>query len=227
MAHRRTHRWTVPLAIGVACATGFMPAWAAIDPPAPGAVLAPVSAQVSGPVSAQVSAPAPPSDAFDADGYRRNTYRAPVDRLPSPAKPITPDQARRLPPASTLFIDVLPAEGGHRDPATGRWSLAMAHQTIPGALWLPETGRSKPEPVLWQALLARASAFRRMQPQGPIVLFCRVDCWMSWNAARRLALTGLPRVFWLGEGIEGWHDHGGSLVDVTPEAVPDRTGRTP
>jgi PQQ-dependent catabolism-associated CXXCW motif protein len=51
------------------------------------------------------------------------------------------------------------------------------------------------------------------------VVFCRADCWMSWNAARRLASQGIRHVRWLAEGIEGWHDSGARLVPATP--VPD------
>lgn len=161
---------------------------------------------------------APP---FDAQGYRSAAFRAPVDRDPAPAVAITPAQARRLAPGAALFLDVLPAEGARRDGASGAWTLASPHQTIPGALWYPETGRSPPDPVLWQALAARVAAFRQQQPAAPIVVFCRADCWMSWNVARRLALGGITGVRWLAEGIEGWHEAGGSLVAAAPVAVPD------
>ena len=153
---------------------------------------------------------------FDAEGYRVASARAPVDRDPAPARRIALAEARGLHPgADSLFIDVLPA-GLPRDPATGAWRLAEPHQTIPGAVWLPETGRAPVDAKLWAGLRARVAAFRMEHPQAPVVLFCRADCWMSWNAARRLAAAGVSDVRWLSEGIEGWHEAGGALVDAQP-----------
>jgi hypothetical protein len=41
--------------------------------------------------------------------------------------------------------------------------------------------------VLWRALDAAVARFARRHPGRPVVVFCRADCWMSWNVARRLA----------------------------------------
>lgn len=165
--------------------------------------------------------PAPHSPPFDAEGYRSSAYRAPVDRDPAPARAITVAEVRALQPGAALLVDVLPAEGARRDGRTGAWALAMPHQTIPGALWYAEAGRSPPDPVMWNALVARVARFRRSHATAPVVLFCRADCWMSWNAARRLARAGVGNVRWLADGIEGWNEAGGTLVAAHPVAVPD------
>ncbi|MBB4614967.1 rhodanese-like domain-containing protein [Novosphingobium taihuense] len=172
--------------------------------------------------SAGQTANSPPtlSDVFDANGYRIARYRAPVDRLPTPATRIALEKALKLKPGvDALFIDVLPAEGGVRDPATGIWTLASAHETIPGALWHPETGRGQPEVALWHGLHDAVAAVREKSPGMPVVLFCRTDCWMGWNAARRLARDGFGNVLWLAEGIEGWHDAGRALVPARPVVI--------
>ena len=156
--------------------------------------------------------------AFDAAGYRRARYRAPVDRDPAPAGTLPLARALRLRPGrDSLFIDVLPAEGARRDPGTGRWDGVPPHQTIPGALWLPETGRAAPDPALWAGLVETVAAARRAHPRWPVVLFCRADCWMSWNAARRLASAGISQVWWQPEGIDGWHDAGRPLAASIPQ----------
>ncbi|MEO0031886.1 MAG: hypothetical protein RIS94_1644 [Pseudomonadota bacterium] len=166
------------------------------------------------------------ADDFDATGFRIAHYRGPVDRDPAPAtRLMLPDALRLRPGADALFIDVLPAEGGWRDPQTGRWRLAVDHQTIPGAVWHPETGRGpetgqgNTDPVLWAGLVRVVTQARSRHPAMPIVLFCRTDCWMGWNAARRLALAGFDGVHWLAEGIEGWHDAGRPLVRATPAVL--------
>ena len=175
-------------------------------------------------VAALLMSAAPPEEQaappalFDAQGYRSASYRAPVDRDPLPARRITVAAARKLRPGSdALFIDVLAAEGARRDPVTGRWALVTAHESIPGALWFPEVGRSSPDPVLWDAMADRVMGFRKSHPSAPIVLFCRADCWMSWNAARQLARSYPPPIFWLAEGIEGWREAGGRLSKAAPE----------
>jgi len=155
---------------------------------------------------------------FDAEGYRCARYRSVVDRLPDPARRIALAEALML-GSQGLFIDVLPAEGALRDAHSGQWRLAEAHQSIPGALWFPETGRAPVDPALWQPLLRHTARWRQDHPAWPIAVFCRADCWMSWNAARRLARAGLPGVFWLAEGIDGWHDAGRALDELVPEAA--------
>lgn len=163
---------------------------------------------------------APAAALFDADGYRSERYRSPIDRLPTPAVPIEVAEVVSLAAKRrAILIDVLPAEGARRDDK-GRWQLAAPHQSIPGALWFPEVGRASPEPALWRAFANRISRLRRARPAADIVVFCRADCWMSWNAARRLALGGHRRVRWFSDGIEGWHHAGGKLVPVQPEPAP-------
>ncbi len=163
---------------------------------------------------------ATPTELFDAAGYRTARYRAPVDRPPKPAIAITLEAALRLRPGGdALFIDVLPAEGGVRDPLTGKWTLAAQHDTISGAAWHPETGRANADAVLWQGLRDAVAAERARHPARPVVVFCRSDCWMSWNAARRLASEGFGEVYWFAEGIEGWHEAGRALVRAEPVAI--------
>jgi PQQ-dependent catabolism-associated CXXCW motif protein len=108
-----------------------------------------------------------------------------------------------------LFIDAQPLA---RDGTTGRWLQTEPHDTIPGAIWRPEVGRPGVDPALWSGLRGRIDAWRRGHPGAPVVLYCRVDCWMGWNAARRLARDGLREVYWMAEGVEGWRDAGGTLA---------------
>jgi len=154
---------------------------------------------------AALAVPAAAQEVFGDDGYRIARYRAPIDRDPRPAARLALPAARLLVPGrDALFIDVLPAMGGVRDAKTGQWRLGEDHLTIPGAVWHPEAGRGDPDPALWQALVAEVARARRNRPRLPVILFCRTDCWMGWNAARRLAREGHDNVWWLAEGIEGW-----------------------
>lgn len=165
-----------------------------------------------------LAVPQPAPVLFDADGYRIARYRSPVTADPTPARRIALADALALEPGrDALFLDVMPAEGGVRDGASGAWRLSMAHRSIPGAWWHPEAGRMPAPAALWQAL---ETAARSAAPGQPVILFCRADCWMSWNAARRLAAAGLPNVWWFAEGSDGWHGAGRSLEAVRPVIVP-------
>lgn len=158
---------------------------------------------------------------FDADGYRIARYRSPIRTDPRPAPHLSLSAALALEPGrDALFVDVMPVEGGVRDPATGQWTLSEEHLTIPGAEWYPETGRAPVDGDLWRALETRVRAARRKGPHYPVILFCRADCWMSWNAARRLAESGIDNIWWLAEGTDGWHAAGRELEAAHPVATP-------
>ena len=76
--------------------------------------------------------------------------------------------------------------------------------SIPGAIWLPNTGfeaLSPDEAAYLQAGLDHATKGNRDQP---IVIFCRADCWMSWNVAKRALELGYTQVIWYPDGPEGW-----------------------
>ncbi|KRB86769.1 rhodanese [Sphingomonas sp. Root710] len=153
---------------------------------------------------------------FDGDGYRIAHYRGPVSQPPDGVGRIAPSAAARLrPDRDAIFVDVAPAEGAIRD---GRqWRLAAPHRSIPHSHWFPEAGRAplSPEVAGWfengVARLAGGDK-RRM-----IIVYCFADCWMSWNAAKRLRALGYSNIWWLAEGSDGWRDLGLPLLTVQPE----------
>ncbi len=154
---------------------------------------------------------------FDAAGYRITRYRAPTRRPPEGVTRIAPAAAALLrPDVDALFLDVLPAEGGHRQ-ADGRWRLAAPHESIEGARWFPEGGQGAIAPDAERRFIRAMARLTRGRREWPVVVFCRADCWLSWNAARRLHALGYRRVWWLAEGTDGWRDMGLPLVPVAPE----------
>nr|WP_256869303.1 rhodanese-like domain-containing protein [Sphingobium lactosutens] len=170
---------------------------------------------------AALSLAAPPTAAqvgtlFNREGYRIAHYRAPAHRAPAGVVRIAPAAAAQLrPDVDALFIDVLPAEGGQRQ-ADGLWRLARPHESIPGARWFPEAGRGELADDVEGWFLAGIGRLSHGRRDRPIILFCLADCWMSWNAARRLKAQGYPQVWWLAEGVDGWRDLGLPLAPVTP-----------
>lgn len=157
-------------------------------------------------------------DDFNDEGYRRDHYRAPTP-IPAPgATTITVMQLHEM-MASTKpigLIDVLPSPPRPTDMAADALWLPPRHDDIPGSLWLPDTG----QPVL----SAEAERYFRQGIEKsinhnhsvPVVFYCREDCWMSWNAAKRAALWGY-HVLWYPGGVEGWTRAGFSLTEAKPE----------
>lgn len=154
---------------------------------------------------------------FNADGYRIARYRAPVPTTPAGVKRVSASEVAKLRDRQdVLLIDVMPAEGGHREP-DGRWRLALPRTTIPGAHWFPEAGRGDPDPAIAAAFAHGIERLSHGRHDRTIVVFCLSDCWMSWNAARRLAARGYRDVRWLADGTDGWSALYLPLVNAVPE----------
>jgi PQQ-dependent catabolism-associated CXXCW motif protein len=163
---------------------------------------------LTGPAVAQVPEP---------DGYRGEPYRAPVPATLQGATVIDAPQAIRLHAEGVPFLDVLPRKVRPEGLPEGTIWREPVHETIPGAVWLWDTGWEALAPAEQARLergLEQASGGDR---SAPLVIFCRSNCWMSWNAARRAVALGYTAVHWFPGGIEGWQSAGGApLVRATP-----------
>ncbi len=171
------------------------------------AVLAPAT------IAAQCN-PMPPCDpvpeGVDA-GYRIGHYGATVPKCAPGAPVIAFADVKALAAGSgAILLDVTPIDGSDPDPFDGTWgagALPRPHETIPGATWLPETGRGKPEPWLQKYLQSNLDKRIADKPGVPVIVFCRADCWGSWNAAKRLAAWGYKNIRWYPRGITDWRDN--------------------
>lgn len=159
------------------------------------------------------------ADLFDPlTGYRIARQRAPTpDDIPPPATRIDAEAVARLIGEGALLLDVFGAQSSRFDELDGTWLVSKAHHSLPGAVWLPEVGRGRLSETM-QDYLARNIA-RLRQGDRPVVVFCVADCWMSWNAAQRLAAMGVAPVFWFREGTDGWREAGRALHPVEPVPV--------
>ena len=111
-----------------------------------------------------------------------------------------------------LLIDAMAAPG-HSVSPDGTWIIAEPHRTIPGAPWLPEIGRGRPDPQIAAGLSASLADCPKARP---IVLFCKTDCWMSWNAVQHIAALGHRDIGWYPGGVDDWADGGRALQPVNP-----------
>lgn len=165
-------------------------------------------------LAVMMALPAGAGGLFDpATGLRIDAYRAPVpDHVPGGRVMAAADVAAA---DGALLIDALPAPG-HRILPDGTWITPETHDTLPGAHWLPETGRGVLTPAIRDYLTA---ALAGCAPDRAIIVFCRSDCWMSWNTVQHIAAMGFTSLGWYPGGIEDWTDHGHATVPATATPV--------
>ena len=160
-------------------------------------------------------------DLFDPEtGYRIAKQRAPTpDDIPSPARLVGPHETRALLARGALPVDVLGAAQSRFDELDGTWLVSKTRLSLPGAVWLPEVGRGRLSPEMQRYLTGNLTELTGGCLDHPIVVFCIADCWMSWNAAQRIAGEGYSEVYWFRLGTDGWQDIGAPLHRVTPIPV--------
>jgi PQQ-dependent catabolism-associated CXXCW motif protein len=158
----------------------------------------------------------------EPDGYRMEDYRAPVPATLAGARVMTTAEAEAIWRAkAAVFIDVMPRAPKPQNLPEGTVWRDKPRPNIPGSVWLPDTGYGKLAAATEDYLrrgLVRATAGNRA---ALVVVYCQADCWMSWNAAKRILTYGYSNVAWYPEGTDGWERAGLDLADSQPEP---RTG---
>lgn len=150
----------------------------------------------------------------EPDGYRMDGFLAPTPATLKGARTVTLADVRRLAEAGAPLIDVLPGPPPEGEERPG-W-VPKPTSSLPGAHWLPNVG--------YGALSAEQEAYFRSalaeltggNADAPVVIFCKRDCWMSWNAARRAVEWGYRGVRWFPDGIDGWQEAGLPLEPAHP-----------
>ena len=158
------------------------------------------------------------SQHFDpATGYRIERYQAAGPQTPPAGERVWIDAIDRLVAEErALLLDVSPITGAGYDPQTGAWRSNKPHNSLPGAIWLPEVGRGVIDANITTFLHTQLMRLTGGDTTRAIIVFCTADCWMSWNAMKRIAALGYTRLFWFAEGTDGWRDWDRPLVPIHP-----------
>lgn len=138
--------------------------------------------------------------------YRMDNYRQPVPRSLQGARVVETAEAEALWKQGAVFVDVMPQVPRPANLPAGTIWRDPPHRNIPGSLWLADTGYGALAPVTEKYLtdgLARATSGDRSKM---IVVYCQRDCWMSWNAAKRILTLGYANVVWYPDGTDGWQE---------------------
>jgi PQQ-dependent catabolism-associated CXXCW motif protein len=94
------------------------------------------------------------------------------------------------------------------------------HRDIPGSVWLPDVGYGALSPEMAEWFRTHLAKLAAGDPARPMVIYCRADCWMSWNAAKRAVGLGYAGIVWYPDGTDGWEAAGLPLEERTPEPRP-------
>jgi PQQ-dependent catabolism-associated CXXCW motif protein len=176
---------------------------------------------VAAPAHAQQSVAEP-------EGYRTENYRAPVPATLAGARILSTAEAETIWRArSGVFVDVLPRAPKPKNLPEGTVWRDKPRHNIPGSIWLPDTGYGRLSQATEDYLkrgVERASGGNRV---ALLVVYCQEDCWMSWNAAKRMLSLGYRNVAWYPEGTEGWERADLPMVESQPEPQPDEEPPTP
>jgi PQQ-dependent catabolism-associated CXXCW motif protein len=154
----------------------------------------------------------------EPDGYRTEDYRAPVPATLAGARVLTTAEAEVIWREKTgVFIDVLPRAPRPANLPSGTVWRDNPRLSIPGSIWLPDTGYGKlaaSTEAYLQRGLARATGGNAAML---LVIYCQENCWMSWNAAKRILAFGHRNVAWYPEGTDGWQRADLPLANAEPE----------
>ncbi|MCW2283609.1 PQQ-dependent catabolism-associated CXXCW motif protein [Rhodoblastus acidophilus] len=148
--------------------------------------------------------------------YRLDDYQAPVPATLNGQPALDVARAKALWEGGALFLDVLPHAPRPKGLAPEILFVDKPHVSIKGAIWLPEVGRGELSAQTDTYFRQSLSALTAGDVSRKIVVFCKRDCWMSWNAARRAQAYGYRNILWFSEGVEGWRDAGLPMETIKP-----------
>jgi PQQ-dependent catabolism-associated CXXCW motif protein len=144
----------------------------------------------------------------EPQAYRMQDYRQPVPRTLQGARVVDTDEAEVLWKEGAVFVDVMPQVPRPANLPAGTIWRDPPRRNIPGSIWLADTGYGALAPATERYLrdaLARATDGDRTRM---LVIYCQRDCWMSWNAAKRILSLGYANVVWYPDGTDGWQEAG-------------------
>jgi PQQ-dependent catabolism-associated CXXCW motif protein len=151
-------------------------------------------------------------------GYRTHDYRAPTPATLEGARVVTTAEAEALwRDNAAIFIDVLPRAPRPPNLPPGTVWRDRPRSDIPRSIWLPDTGYGDIAAATADYLRRNVERVAAGDPTKSLVVYCLRDCWMSWNAAKRLLAMGYLNVAWYPDGTDGWSEALLPLADAQPE----------
>ena len=151
------------------------------------------------------------------DGYRMELYDGNVPDGLDGASAITALEVKRLQEsAGAVVIDVIPQQRLPNFLPENQIWIPVEHKGVPGAIWLPDTGYGALSDITEKYFKHHLDIASNGNKDHPLVFYCRADCWMSWNAAKRALTYGYTNVHWFYDGIDDWFFESFDFEVLTP-----------
>lgn len=183
------------------------------------AALAVTAALAIGPASAagDGGASAPPPEPAD---YKMDEYRSPTPATLKGARVVSTGEVEALwRDKGAVLLDTMPRDRHPPNLPPGTVWRDRARDHIPGSAWLPNVGYGALAPDMDAYFKSSLAALSETAPGRPLLFYCKMDCWMSWNAAKRAMALGYRDVLWYPEGTDGWEKAGLPLEAAKPYAT--------
>lgn len=158
---------------------------------------------------------------FSADGYRISHYRAPTPaNVPQGITVTTPRVQELIRRQAPILVDVMAVTVRPETKDFGlSWLPDQPRFDLPGSVWLPNVGYGKLDKRMEDYFRNQLHILTGGNLDRPIVVYCVIDCWMSWNAIRRAASFGYRRLYWYPEGADGWAARGLPTQETQPVSL--------
>jgi PQQ-dependent catabolism-associated CXXCW motif protein len=152
---------------------------------------------------------------FSNDGYRSKIYRSPTPTQASFATIVDAEDILKLSKENKnlVIVNVVPLD---MDGST--FIQAKPHEGIVNSIWLPNVGYGQIDEMTKNYLVENLNLAMNNNSDTVFIFYCKIDCWMSWNAARRASLLGFKNIFWYKNGIETWKYYKLKTELLHPEA---------
>jgi PQQ-dependent catabolism-associated CXXCW motif protein len=161
-------------------------------------------------VASQASPPEPPA-------YRLDDYQAPTPATLTGARVVSTVEAHRLwETKGAIFIDAMPRPPKPKNLPAGTLWHDTPRFDIPASNWLVDVGYGALSDERDLYFRDHLKSLTGEDPGKPLLFYCKANCWMSWNAAKRAMAYGYTNVIWYPEGTEGWQKAGFDLVEAQP-----------
>jgi PQQ-dependent catabolism-associated CXXCW motif protein len=167
-----------------------------------------------------LSLPALAETVSEPVGFRMEEYGAPVPATLAGARVVSTEEAELLwREGNATFVDVLPLIPKPELPEGTVWQEEQRFD-IPGSIWLPDVGYGALTPEMEAWYRDSIEALAAGDTSRTLVIYCKADCWMSWNAAKRVVSWGFSGIAWYPDGTDGWEAAKLPLEERQPEQRP-------
>lgn len=158
------------------------------------------------------------AEVMQPDAYRTENYDDEVPAGLDGASTITAVEVKHLQKsAGAVIVDVIPQQRRPNFLPENQIWIPVDHKGIPGAIWLPDTGYGALSDITENYFKRHLDIASKGNRDYPLVFYCRADCWMSWNAAKRALSYSYTNVYWFSNGIDDWFFEGFDFEVLVPE----------